>query len=77
MSETMVPPKSIARQNVAFEHGYLMVKLGRENGCSLAKEGTETPNDISGVVYVGFDMQGSWKTEVAKEMRACGYETMS
>jgi len=75
--ETKVPARSRARQNVVFEHGYLMAKLGRENVCALVKGEIETPNDISGVVYVGFDVQGSWKTEVAKELKACGYEIKS
>ncbi|MEH6473626.1 MAG: nucleotide-binding protein [Halopseudomonas sp.] len=71
--ESKVPPKNRARQNVVFEHGYLMAKLGRENVCSLVKGDIETPNDISGVVYVTLDEYGAWKTEVAKELKACGY----
>ncbi|TVU88648.1 TIR domain-containing protein [Vreelandella titanicae] len=66
-------PRNRARQNVVFEHGYLMAKLGRENVCSLVKGDVETPNDISGVVYVPLDQPGAWKTEVARELRACGY----
>jgi predicted nucleotide-binding protein len=53
--ESNIPPKNRARQNVVFEHGYLMEKLGRENVCSLVKGEIETPNEISGVVYVPFD----------------------
>lgn len=73
--ETKRHPSNRARQNVVFEHGYLMARLGRENVCALVKGDIETPNDISGVVYVGFDSQGAWKTEVATELKACGYET--
>lgn len=65
--------RSRARQNVVFEHGYLMAKLGRENVCALVKGDVETPNDISGVVYVPLDGFGGWKNEVAKELKACGY----
>lgn len=72
--EAKVHPRLRARQNVVFEHGYLMAKLGRENVCALVKGEIETPNDISGVVYVDFDVQGAWKSEVAKELKACGYE---
>lgn len=72
--ETKIPPKNRARQNVVFEHGYLMAKLGRENVCSLVKGDIETPNDISGVVYVGLDDFGAWKAEIAKELKACGYK---
>lgn len=71
--DTKVHPRNRARQNVVFEHGYLMAKLGRENVCALVKGDIETPNDISGVVYVAFDVQGAWKAEVAKELKACGY----
>lgn len=72
--EPKVVPRSRARQNVVFEHGYLMAKLGRENVCALVKGTIETPNDISGVVYVALDPSGAWKAEVAKELKACGYE---
>jgi len=75
--ESKTPPRNRARQNVVFEHGYLMAKLGRENVCSLVKGDIETPNDISGVVYVGFDEYGAWKNEVAKELKACGYSINS
>lgn len=75
--ETKVPARNRARQNVVFEHGYLMAKLGRENVCALVKGEIETPNDISGVVYVGFDAQGAWKSEVSKELAACGYDIRS
>jgi predicted nucleotide-binding protein len=75
--ETKVPARNRARQNVVFEHGYLMAKLSRENVCALVKGEIETPNDISGVVYVGFDSQGAWKTEVSKELTACGYSLKS
>lgn len=72
--ESKFPPKDRARQNVVFEHGYLMAKLGRENICALVKGNIETPNDISGVVYVPLESTGAWKTAVAKELDGCGYQ---
>lgn len=75
--EAKSPPKNRARQNVVFEHGYLMAKLGRENVCALVKGDIETPNDISGVVYVNLDHYGAWKNDVERELRTCGYETKS
>lgn len=63
-----------ARQNVVFEHGYLIAKLGRNNVCALVKQEVETPNDISGVVYIPFDSNGGWKIPLAKEMKSSGYE---
>ena len=75
--ESKIPAKNRARQNVVFEHGYLMAKLGRENVCALVKGEIETPNDISGVVYVGLDAAGGWKLAVSKELKACGYAITS
>lgn len=66
--------KPRARQNVVFEHGYLIGKIGRKNVCALVKGNIETPNDISGVVYIKMDESEAWKYHVAKEMKACGYE---
>lgn len=71
--ESNVAPKKRARQNVIFEHGYLMSKLGRENVCALVKDDIETPNDISGVVYIDLDPYEGWKRAVAKELQSCGY----
>ena len=62
-----------ARQNVVFEHGYLIGKLGRKKVCALVKNTVETPNDISGVVYVQMDSHQAWHMKLAKEMRAAGY----
>lgn len=73
IDEKNISPKQRARQNVVFEHGYLMAKLGRENVCALVKGEIETPNDISGVVYVALDPSGAWKVEVAKELKVSGY----
>ena len=72
--ENTIQPRNRARQNVVFEHGYLMAKIGRKNVCALVKGDIETPNDISGVVYVQLDASGGWKMEVIKELRACGYK---
>lgn len=62
-----------ARQNVIFEHGYLIAKLGRRNVCALVKGKIEIPNDISGVVYVPMDDHKAWRLEIAKELRNAGY----
>ena len=66
--------KPRARQNVVFEHGYLIGKLGRGNVCALLKGDVEKPSDISGIVYVSFDDRGAWNTEIAKEMNNAGYK---
>lgn len=66
--------KPRARQNVVFEHGYLMAKIGRKNVCALVKGDIETPTDISGVVYIKMEGEKEWKYKVADEMKACGYD---
>lgn len=63
-----------ARQNVVFEHGYLIGKLGRPRVSAIVKGAIETPNDISGVVYIALDEQGSWKEDLKREMRSVGYQ---
>lgn len=60
-----------ARQNVVFEHGFLIGKIGRRSVCALVKGNIEKPNDISGVVYISTD--GEWKLSLAKELRSNGY----
>jgi len=63
-----------ARQNVVFEHGYLIGKLGRPRVVAVVKSSVETPNDISGVVYVSLDEQNIWKETLKTEMRSVGYQ---
>lgn len=65
--------KRRARQNVVFEHGYLIGKLGRNKVSALVKGNTETPNDISGVVYISMNSD-SWKLDLAKELKSGGLD---
>lgn len=64
-----------ARQNVIFEFGYFIGKLGRNRVCCLYKPGTALPTDIQGLLYkqvtgtieqIGYDL--------IKEIKAAGYE---
>jgi predicted nucleotide-binding protein len=59
-----------ARQNVVFEHGYLMAKLGRDRVVPLVNGRIELPGDISGMVYVS---DTDWQIDIAKEMKSAGY----
>jgi predicted nucleotide-binding protein len=62
-----------ARQNVVFEHGYLIGKLSRPRVVAVVKGNIETPNDISGVVYIPMNETKEWKQDILKEMRSVGY----
>ena len=59
-----------ARQNVVFEAGYFMGKLGRENVVLIANPDIEIPSDLKGVVYTN---EKSWQVDVLKELKAIGY----
>lgn len=71
-SESELRPR--ARQNVVFEHGFLIGKIGRERVHALMKDYVEKPNDISGVVYTPMDKMGGWKFMIANEMKSLGYK---
>lgn len=61
-----------ARQNVIFELGYFLARLGRDRVCCLFDTGVEIPTDYSAVIYIVRDAGGAWKTRLAKEIRAAG-----
>ena len=60
-----------ARQNVVFETGFFMGKLGRDHIVILADQGIEIPSDLSGVVYTSTE---KWEIELFKELKAIGYK---
>lgn len=60
-----------ARQNVVFEHGYLIGKLGRKKVCALVNGDIEKPSDIDGILYISY--QNNWQIEIAKELKKAGY----
>lgn len=63
-----------ARQNVIFEFGYFVAKLGRKNACALVKDGVEIPSDYSGVLYIPMDSGGAWRFLLIRELRAAGFD---
>lgn len=66
---------SRARQNVIFEWGYLVAKLGRDRVACLCKEGIELPSDLHGIVRidVGSDIREK-ANEIRRELVSAGYE---
>lgn len=64
-----------ARQNVIFEFGYFVGKLGRNRVCCLYKDGTEIPNDISGLLYKKVVNEVEEVAfSIIKDLKAVGYE---
>ena len=65
-----------ARQNVIFELGYFIAKLGRENVVALYDTSTkiEIPSDITGVIYEQYDNpNGAWRFKVVQELKTAGF----
>ena len=62
------------RQNVLFELGFFIGKLGRDRVVALYRQSNffEFPSDYSGVIYKIYDDSGAWKLEIGKEMKAAG-----
>lgn len=62
-----------ARQNVVFEMGYFIGKLGRNRVALLYENGVELPSDINGLVYLLIDSSGHWRYSLVKELKESGY----
>lgn len=60
--------KDRARQNVVFETGFFIGKIGRKNVIVLYEEGVEIPSDYSGVIFLSFN--SNWKDDLRKEIDA-------
>lgn len=63
-----------ARQNVVFEMGYFVGKLGRSSMFFLLQEGVSKPGDLDGIVYTVYDVSGAWKFQLVKELKCAGYD---
>lgn len=59
-----------ARQNVVFEHGYLMGLIGRPNVAAIVEGYVEKPSDIDGVVYIP---SSNWEIDLLRELHEAGY----
>lgn len=62
-----------ARQNVIFEFGYFMGRLGRNRVCALTKSNIEILSNYAGVLYIPLDVSGAWKINLVRELKAVGY----
>jgi len=62
------PQRKRARQNVIFELGFFIGKLGPSHVAALVKGDVETPSDFDGIGYIGLDTAGGWKGLLAREL---------
>ena len=62
-----------ARQNVIFEFGYFIGKIGRKRVCALVQGDVEKPSDYDGVLYIPLDDSGGWKIGLIKELKTAGF----
>jgi predicted nucleotide-binding protein len=69
--------KPRARQNVVFELGFFVGKLGRDRVCALHKGDVEIPSDFAGVVYVPMGPGDAWRFDLVREMNAAGLDVDS
>ena len=64
--------KPRARQNVIFELGFFVAKLGRARVGVLHKGDVEILSDYRGVIYIPMDDAGGWRVQLAKEIHNAG-----
>jgi predicted nucleotide-binding protein len=62
------------RQDVVFELGFLLGKLGRSNVFVFQREcqNFEVPTDFEGMKVTAFDDRDSWKLALIRELSNCG-----
>ncbi|WP_431204735.1 TIR domain-containing protein [Bradyrhizobium betae] len=68
------PSRPRPRQNVVFELGFFIGKLGAGRVVALVSGDVEKPSDYDGVVYISYDARGAWKQDLAKELKAASIE---
>ena len=66
--------KDRARQNVIFELGFFIGKLGRSKVCALYENKVEIPSDYTGVLFIPLDSAGHWKLQLCRELKAAGID---
>ncbi|MXX11051.1 MAG: nucleotide-binding protein [Nitrospira sp. SB0667_bin_9] len=63
-----------ARQNVIFELGFFIGRLGRNGVCALTKGDVEIPSDYAGVMYIPLDRFDGWKQKLFQELKTAGFQ---
>ena len=62
------------RQNVIFELGYFLGRLGRQNVIALIrkKKDFKIPNDYNGILWIEY--KSGWYFKLIKELQACNFD---
>lgn len=68
--DTNLSPR--ARQNVIFELGFFIGRLGREGVCALTKGDMEIPSDYAGIEYIPLDDSDGWQKKLFEELKSAG-----
>jgi len=68
---------SAAGQNVIFEAGYFIGKLGMEHTVILLEEGVETPSELNGCAFYEIDQKGKWRLEIANKLKSMNFDIVS
>jgi predicted nucleotide-binding protein len=66
------PQQKRARQNVVFELGFFIGKLGTPHVAALIVPGVEKPSDFDGICWIEFGPGTNWKNELARELKEAG-----
>jgi predicted nucleotide-binding protein len=75
LDDTLRKKEIRARQNVIFEFGYFVGKLGRNRVCCIYKEGVDIPSDLGGLTYKKVDDSVDPQAfSIIKELQAAGYK---
>ena len=63
-----------ANQNVIFELGYFLGRLGKQNVIAIyrKKKDFEIPNDYNGVLWIEY--KNDWYFKLIKELQACNFD---
>jgi hypothetical protein len=64
-------PRARARQNVIFELGYFLGRLGRAKVCAIYKDDLEVPSDYSGVIFISWN--DDWRMKLIRELIAARF----
>lgn len=63
-----------ARQNVIFEMGFFVGRLGRKHTFALLQKGVTRPSDVDGVLYISMDDDVTWRMRLVGELKASGMD---